>query len=111
MEDLLRDTPRWPAYVEVSLPSIPPKVDEAALWIGAQQCDIHPVAHIQAMLAAHEATLHGRIENAHENALGRHPRDHSGERLPHARQEPDRADPLVHIALHLARGVFLRSEE
>ena len=46
------------------------KVDEPALGIGAQERDLKPIPNVETVLAAHQAALHERVEDADEDAFG-----------------------------------------
>ncbi len=72
-----------------------------------EQRDAQPVAHVQALLAAHQPAFHRRIEHAHEDAFGRHAGDHRGETSgPRGSCSATAAMRLSMARSHLARGVL-----
>src|ERR1051326_7999498 len=80
------------------------EVEEAAFGVGREEADAYAFADIESFLAADDATVGGRSEQARERAAVFDARDDGVEGLADVRaQEHSRRD-LAQAALDLARG-------
>src|SRR6185437_16990662 len=82
------------------------KVDEAALRVGGDEFYRQAVAHVESLAAAHQHSLHVRIEGADKCAIAVHTGDNGAIALPDARLQYYGGDAFLHFALHLACGIF-----
>src|ERR1700761_7844067 len=86
------------------------EVDKSALRIGRDQLYSHAIAHVESLLRAglaniHQHALHVWIKRPHKRSVLIHASHDRREALPNPRMQHYGRDPLLHIALHLARRV------
>src|SRR5579864_9124851 len=87
----------------------PREVDEALLYVRADQFHAYPVADVETLEPAHHSALDRRADNAHPGALLRGAGDDPFKLLADSTHQKQRGSRFLHLPLHLLGIVLLLS--
>ncbi len=82
------------------------EIDESPLRIGGDEFDGHSVAYVETFATLDQLSVDVGIEGADEGSVVVHAGDDGAVALADVGVQHDRRDALLHLALHLAGGVF-----